>query len=606
MNKLKENFRTILWALKLALKIDAGIFLGWGAVSVLLAALPAVALHFNRRTVSILSDFLLNKSGGFMDVVPSIVALGLLLTVIGLSKRINGNFLYFVMYDAYYFGLEECMMDVVSRVELKTLLDKRYRDDHASAMGRCGALTDFMSSGCLFLSKLVGAVSLTVVAAQVSPVIFGISAAYILAVLLLNMLTADQLRWDGRLYGEASRLSNYYQSSVMTPGVAKELRVYGLEEETLRKWDQAYEGVHAIDKRYVNARRRVAFISGAGFYVFMAGLLFYCVSEVARGFMSVDVFLMLYVMGQNISEVAQALSSSFQEADRGLFFLAIQRRFMESVPKAREDWQEGFKKLDDEIVFQAESVSFSYDDEREVLCELSFAIKKGESIALVGLNGSGKTTLVKLLIGLFTPTKGQLRFYGRAYDSLTRGAIIHRVGMFFQDFYIFHAPLRDNVGYGDLKNLGNTGRIELALTKGGADKLPGRFPLGLDQWLLRDVKRDGAMLSGGEKQRVAVSRAHMSDKEVLIFDEPAAALDPIAEMRQFEAIREKIRGRTSILISHRVGFARLADRILVMDAGRLAESGTHEALMKKGGLYAELFTQQAQWYDAEGEEMYNV
>ena len=171
--------------------------------------------------------------------------------------------------------------------------------------------------------------------------------------------------------------------------------------------------------------------------------------------------------------------------------------------------------------------------------------------------------------------------------------------MFFQDFYIFHATLRENVGFGDIKSLAQIRRIKLAMEKGGADKLPDRFPKGMEQWLLRDVIKDGAMLSGGEKQRVAVSRAHMSDKEILIFDEPAAALDPIAEMKQFYAIREKIEGRTAVLISHRVGFARLADRILVLDAGHLVENGSHDSLMQKNGIYAGFFREQAQWYETE-------
>lgn len=603
MKKIKEDLLTIGWSFKLALRINAKVFLLWGTLGILLAVLPAVALYFNRQTVSVLSAFLLTGQGEFQDVLPSVISLGIVLTATGLSKRINGNFLYFIMYDSYYFGLEEHMMDVVRRIEIKTLMDKKFRDDHWSVMGRCGALADFMSSGCLFLSKLAGAVSLLIVAAQTSWAIFGFSAAYIVAILILNFMTADKLRWDGRPYSEASRLANYYQGSAMSPGVAKEMRVYDLAKETVEKWNKAYDKVEKIDKRYVRIRQIVAFASSVGFYIFIAGMMVYCIYRVANGSMSVDVFLMLYAMGQSISEVTQVLSSSFQEADRGLYFLNLQRKFVKSVPQTAEDWEEGFDPSNSETVFKAEDVCFSYDDETEVLHNLTFEVKKGETIALVGINGSGKTTLVKLLIGLFSPTKGNLSFYGKPYDNKTRGAVIKRVGMFFQDFHIFHATLRENIGFGDLKNIGNIDRIQLAMQKGGADKLPEKFPKGLEQWLLRNVIKDGAILSGGEKQRIAVSRAHMSDKEILIFDEPAAALDPIAEMKQFHAIREKIEGRTAVLISHRVGFARLADRIIVLDCGRIVENGTHDELIALSGIYARFFREQAQWYTKEDGEV---
>ncbi|MCL2387462.1 MAG: ABC transporter ATP-binding protein/permease [Defluviitaleaceae bacterium] len=597
--RMRENILTIGWAVKMAIKINAGIFLFWGILSTTLAILPAVALHFNRYAVAVLSDFLATGEGSFSDIMPSIIALGIILTVVGISKRITQHFLYSIMFNAFHYGMQEHMMDTVRRIEIKTLMDKKYYEDFYASTYRVGALTDLVSSGTLFLSKLVGAIALLAVAASVSVAIFIATAVYLVALIFLNIIAADKLRWNNLEQNEATRLAQYYQTSAMNAGVAKEMRVYGLQKETMTKFAQAFKRVEKYDGKRVFYRQIVAFISGIGFYIFMVGLLGYSVFQVAGGWLSVDVFLMLYVMSQNISDVAQVLSRSFQEADRGVYFLSIQRRFLKNTPRTSEDWQEGFEPADTENAFTASNLSFSYDDQREVLQDLTFSIKKGETIALVGVNGSGKTTLVKLLIGLFAPTKGDLRFYGKPYEPKTRGAIIKRVGMFFQDFYIFHATLRENVGFGDLKNLANDNRIQLAMEKGGADKLPSRFAAGLEQWLMRHIKKDGALLSGGEKQRVAVSRAHMSDKEILIFDEPAAALDPIAEMKQFEAIREKLQGRTAILISHRVGFARLADKIIVLDKGRLVETGTHNQLMESGGIYANFFNEQASWYQQE-------
>lgn len=602
MKKMKETLCTAAWALKLALKIDAKLLLLWSGILSLLSVLPAIALSYNKQSVSILSDYLLTGNGSFQDIVPSIVTLGVVLTAVGLSKRINSDFLYFIMYDSFYFGLEEYMMDTVGRIEMKTLMDKQYREQHYLCMSRCGSLSDFVSAGCMFLSKFIGLASLLVVAANTSPVIFLLSAAYIAAVIILNFATADKIRWENRVFMEASRLSDYYQNSVMSPGVAKELRVYDLAKETEQKWEKAYQKSEDIDRHFVKVRRGVQFLSSVIFYLFIVLMLSYCIFRVSKGSMSVDVFLMLYTMGTNISELSAVFSRSFQSMDNGLYFLTRQRKFFESVPKDEPTFSEGFEKKDEENVFTAKDLCFSYDDKNEVLHDLSFSIKKGETVALVGLNGSGKTTLVKLLIGLFLPTKGSLCFYGNSYDQKTRGALIHRIGMFFQDFHIFHATLRENVGFGDVKSMEDTAKIRLAMEKGGATELEKKIPGGLKGWLLRDIKKDGTMLSGGEKQRIAVSRAHMSDKEVLIFDEPAAALDPIAEMRQFLAIKEKINGRTAILISHRVGFARLADRILVLNHGRLAESGTHEELMAANGIYANFYNEQASWYEKEGTE----
>jgi len=292
-----------------------------------------------------------------------------------------------------------------------------------------------------------------------------------------------------------------------------------------------------------------------------------------------------------------SFSNTFHHVKRRLYDLGRMKQFMETVPRMEERQETEAVSKESPIVFEAENVSFSYTDEKEILHNLNFKIRRGETIALVGLNGSGKSTLMKLLLELYQPTKGTLYFCGKPYGQYQKESIRKNIGMFFQDFVLFHASLQENVGFGDLKNIKEESMILAAIKKGGAVKLLEKLPAGLHTWLIKKVKKEGVNLSGGEQQKVAISRAHMSDKDIMIFDEPASALDPIAEMEQFAAIREKIEGRTAILISHRVGFARLADRIIVLDQGMIAETGNHNELMEKDGIYAEFFRTQAKWYD---------
>jgi ATP-binding cassette subfamily B protein len=237
--------------------------------------------------------------------------------------------------------------------------------------------------------------------------------------------------------------------------------------------------------------------------------------------------------------------------------------------------------------FQFEGVGFRYPGaERWAVRNLSFTLGAGEVLALVGENGAGKTTLVKLLARLYDPDEGRILLDGRDLREYDLASLRANVGVIFQDFVRYHMTAAENIAVGRIEAAGDRERIKRAAE---------RQPLGYDQ-LIGKRFRTGIELSGGEWQKVAIARAYMRDAQLLILDEPTAALDARAEFEVFQRFRELSTRRTAVLISHRFSSVRMADRSLVLADGELEASGTHEELLAAGGRYAELFELQAAGY----------
>lgn len=244
-----------------------------------------------------------------------------------------------------------------------------------------------------------------------------------------------------------------------------------------------------------------------------------------------------------------------------------------------------------------EGVGFRYPgQERWALRGLDLFIPRGQSLALVGHNGAGKTTLIKLLTRLYEPTEGRILLDGRDLRDWDAEALRGRVGVVFQDFNQYQLKLRENVGFGSVKNIEDEPRVARAVEHGGATEVVKALSSGLDTQLGRWFK-DGAELSGGQWQKIALARAFMREEaDILVLDEPTAALDAEAEHAVFERFRELSEGRTTIVISHRFPTVRMADRIIVLDGGAIVEEGTHGDLIARGGRYAHLFSLQAEGY----------
>jgi ATP-binding cassette subfamily B protein len=243
-----------------------------------------------------------------------------------------------------------------------------------------------------------------------------------------------------------------------------------------------------------------------------------------------------------------------------------------------------------------EALSFTYPGgERAVLDGLDLTLRAGECTALVGLNGAGKTTLVKLLARLYEPTAGRLLADGADIRTQNADAWRRRVAVVFQDFNRYEFSLRDNITLGAVERVASDDEVRATAERAGLGELLSTLPGGLDTVLARTYD-GGTDLSGGQWQRIAIARALFAVEagaRVLVLDEPTAALDVRAEAAFFDRFVELTRGTTSLLISHRLSSVRRADRIVVLEHGRLIEDGTHESLLHEGGRYAALFAVQA-------------
>ncbi len=597
-DKKYNVINAVCWAFSLAWKFNKRIlFLCIILVSVI-SVFPAIALVYNKVIINALDVYIQTGKGNYDSILPQILIFGIVAALIGLSNRINEEFIYSIMFDSYYFGMEEILMDGVQSYTMEELLQKDTNDEYHACVLREGSLTDFISGFCTLLGKAIGFFSLLIMAMSMSKVVFTISLVYIVGVVWYNISFVEKVHLSWTKFKDKERLADYYEQMIYSQECAKEIRIFKSKDYIIEKWRDIYGNLFKYEmENNLNVEMRT-FYSGIGFYSFLAILTIHSLFLVQKDQMTPDILLVIFTLCMNIYTSISGVARTILITGYGLYALERQYYFFgtKKVQEYEQPQTDENIVVDSESVFEAEHLMFSYKKDETVLDDISFKIKKGETIALVGLNGSGKSTLIKLLLRLYKPVSGKIFFKGVCYDKISEELLRSKIGTFFQDFYLFHMSIRENVGFGDVKNVTNIMRVKRALEKADAKQIVAKTPLGINSFIHKQIEKTGIEFSGGESQKIAVSRAYMSDKDVLIFDEPASMLDPIAELEQFMEIKNMVGDKTAILVSHRVGFARLADRIILLDHGKVAEMGTHDELINRNGLYAKIFHEQAQWY----------
>ncbi|MUV14469.1 ABC transporter ATP-binding protein [Noviluteimonas gilva] len=377
---------------------------------------------------------------------------------------------------------------------------------------------------------------------------------------------------------------------------AKEVKIFNLHRYFIARY-RALSAQFLIANRSLARRRALWGTLLAAFGTFGYYLAYgYIAWRTVRGDFSIGDLTFLAGSFRRLRQLLEGLLVGFSQVAGQALYLDDLYSFFEIQPEIRS--RPGAIAIPRPIVrgFVFEGVGFRYPEaERWALRGLDFELRADEVLALVGENGAGKTTLVKLLARLYDPDEGRILLDGRDLRDYDLDDLRANIGVIFQDFVRYHLTAAENIGVGQIDAMDDRTRIEEAARRAFADEVVAGLPNGYDQVIGRRF-RTGVDLSGGQWQKIAIARAYMRNAQVMILDEPTAALDARSEFEVFQRFKELSHGRTAVLISHRFSSVRMADRILVLNEGRLEASGTHGELLAQGGRYAELFELQAAGY----------
>ncbi len=562
---------------------------------VLLAFSPAVQLWIGKLII----DGVVANIGAATPDWTGIFRLVALELVVALASDVlqrTSNLLESLLGDLFGNRLSVRIMEHAATLDLENFEDPEFYDSLQRArqqtVGRIGLLALLLGIGQSGLSLITllgvlvvfnGWLVLLLVFA-VLPTFLGETHFAGLSYSLLYKWTPERRELDYLRYVATSDVT------------AKEVKLFGLADYFTRKYerlaDEFYEANRALSIKRAATSGGLTIVSTLGYY---AANVFIIIDTV-RGFLTLGDLTLLVGSFQRSRGLISGMLLRSADVYRQSLFLRDLFTFLEMKPRTAspENPVSVPRPIRDGVVF--EGVGFRYPDkETWALRDVSLRIGAGERVALVGENGAGKTTLVKLLARLYDPTEGRILLDGidlREYDVDEFRDVI---GVIFQDFVRYDLKVRENIAVGQIDAIGDQPRIVRASEMSLADSVVANLESGLDHMLGRRFK-GGANLSGGEWQKVGLARAYMRDAQILILDEPTAALDARAEYQVFERFADLTEGRMAVLISHRFSTVRMADRIVVLEDGYVTEDGTHDELLIRSGRYAELFTLQAAGY----------
>ena len=533
--------------------------------------------------------------------------IGLILFLNILQIIPDGFFIYgwqFKYKPRLYRALKEEMFKKASEIDLYCYDDPAYYNDFVLSVSQSEAAIDrFLELLNMAMQAITVLFTTGIFYIMTDP----IGIAFVFASFILRFVVSKKLNkvnYENRLAVNPHMRKRDYVSRVFyLKDFAKELRLHPnagaqLEEE----FSEANDNIIKEHKKVAVKRVCFQFLKDYGVGDFLIDGLYitYLVYKAAvLHTVNYSDAVILFNRTGSLRGSMSRFADLGPKAHENSMFVDKIRAFLNYEPRLKNNEGDAVPEGAGEL--KLEHVTFKYSESgRKVLDDISLSVKPGEHIAIVGYNGAGKTTLIKLLMRLYDPTSGRISYHGRNITELCPNDYHKRIGVVFQDYQMFGANLAENVVMDDLpKDELDTRapQITAALTDAGFAQKLARLPAGLFTQVTTEFDKKGVDFSGGESQKVAISRAFYKKADILIMDEPSSALDPIAEYELNKAMESAAKGKTVFYISHRLSTTRDADRIIMLERGRIIEEGTHTELLARNGKYAEMWNAQAGKYN---------
>ena len=454
-----------------------------------------------------------------------------------------------------------------------------------------------------FLQAFIGLGLSSVMLFQVHPFVI---LALVLSSIIQYYVTQYHVEWNRThkdLWQPLSMKIEYLTQKGSDFTYAKDYRIYRADRWLLGKYDHLMKERNAWVMKdamiHMMTQGAAIILQNAG----LAVVYFFLIRKVLLGEISGDYFVLYTGLATSLNDNLSNITRLLPALRLNVISIAEYRQMLEMEDSTRKKENiERTASVPEKCSITFSNVSFRYPNaEGTTLSDVSFHIRSGEKIAIVGLNGAGKTTLIKLLCGMYQPTEGQIYLDGVNGNHWDLQTYYEFFSVVFQDYNVIPATIAENVACLSEEELDRR-KVEECLQRAGLWSMVSRLPKGMDTYLRKEMFRDGVNLSGGETQKLLLARAIYKKAPVLILDEPTAALDAIAEQNLYLSYSEMAQNRTSIFISHRLASTRFCDRIFMMQGGKIVECGSHEELMEQKGAYFQLYQVQSHYYQEDRKE----